>query len=641
MARFIDELKRTHNAGELRAKNEHEQVVLFGWVASHRDHGGCVFIDLRDREGVTQIVFDPEAHILHQLAAKHPDKYHKSEHWKPSEAHALAQSLRSEWVVGVRGYVVNRESNRNDRLPTGDIEVHGVELFVFNKAETPPFEITDQIDTSEEKRLQYRYLDLRRAPLQRTLRVRHRIHQVTRRYFDEHGFLDLETPFIVRYTPGGARNFLVPSRQYAGKFYALAESLQLFKQLFMVAGFDRYFQIVKCFRDEDPRLDRQPEFTQIDVEMSFVNQDDVFRVIEGLVFRIWNEVLAVDLNDLYPSGRFPQMPFEESMRRYGNDKPDLRFDLPHVDLTDVVIEHGGGGVPFFKTITDKFARGEYRRDLPAEIVKALRVPADLASKMSRTEMDKLEDYVKGMGAKGLARAKIDADGGWVQSPLAKTITPELRQAINARTGAKDGDLVFFQFGRESTVQTVMANLRLHLGKKLGLVPESGHGGKWNFLWVVNPPLFEYDDEKRTWVAAHHAFTRPHDDCVALLDKDPGRVLCWRYDLVLNGFEIGGGSIRLHDPAVQAKVFRALGISDEDARSKFGFLLDALKLGAPPHGGIAIGMDRLSMLLSGADSLRDVIPFPKTQKGTDLMTEAPGTVSPEQLAELRIRVVDSG
>jgi aspartyl-tRNA synthetase len=639
MARFIDELKRTHQCGELRAADEHKEVVLFGWVASYRDHGGCVFIDLRDRDGVTQIVFDPEANLLKKRASEHPDKYGKEE-GSAAVAHALAQSLRSEWVVGVRGYVVNRDDNRNDRLPTGDIEVHGVELFVFNRSETPPFEISDQIDTSEEKRLQHRYLDLRRAPLQRTLRVRHHVHQVTRRYFDEHGFLDLETPFMVKYTPGGARNFLVPSRQQAGKFYALAESPQLFKQLFMVAGFDKYFQIVKCFRDEDPRLDRQPEFTQIDVEMSFVNQDDVFRVIEGLVFRIWKEVLAVDLNELYPSGRFPQMPFEESMLRYGNDKPDLRFGLPHVDLTDVVIEHGGGGISFFQAIADKFSRGEYRRDLPPEIVKALLVPASLASKMSRTEIDKLEDFVKGMGAKGLARAKIDADGGWVQSPLAKMITPELRRAVNARTGAKDGDLVFFQFGRESTVQTVMANLRLHLGKKLGLVPESGHGGQWNFLWVVNPPLFEYDDEKKNWVAAHHAFTRPHDDCVALLDKDPGKVLCWRYDLVLNGFEIGGGSIRLHDPAVQVKVFRALGISDDDARTKFGFLLDALKLGAPPHGGIAIGMDRLSMLLSGAESLRDVIPFPKTQKGTDLMTEAPGSVSPEQLAELRIRVVES-
>ncbi|HZU84585.1 MAG TPA: aspartate--tRNA ligase [Polyangiaceae bacterium] len=626
MARFIDELKRTHHDGELRAADEGKIVVLFGWVASYRDHGGCVFIDLRDREGITQIVIDPEL-------AGHGEL--------PRAAHDVARTLRSEWVIGVRGVVKGRGANRNPRLATGDIEVHAIELAVFNKSETPPFEIADQTDTSEEKRLQYRYLDLRRAPLQRTLRIRHRIHQVTRRYFDEQGFLELETPFMVKYTPGGARNFLVPARQHPGKFYALAESPQLFKQLFMVAGFDKYFQIVKCFRDEDMRLDRQPEFTQIDVEMSFVNQDDVFGVIEGLVFRVWKEVLGVELRDLYPSGRFPRMPFHESMQRYGNDKPDLRFGLPHVDLTDVVIEHGGGGIPFFKAIADKFTGGQYRRDLPAEIVKALRVPAELAGKMSRAELDKLEDLVKGMGAKGLARAKIDGEGNWVQSPLAKTATAELRRAVNARVGAADGDLVFFQFGREATVQTVMANLRLHLGKKLGLIPESGHGGKWNFLWVVDPPLFEYDDDRRTWVAAHHAFTRPHDDCVALLDKDPGKVLCWRYDLVLNGFEIGGGSIRLHDPAVQAKVFRALGISDEEARSKFGFLLEALRLGAPPHGGIAIGMDRLAMLLSGAESLRDVIAFPKTQKGTDLMTDAPSAVSPEQLAELRIRTVDGG
>jgi aspartyl-tRNA synthetase len=350
-------------------------------------------------------------------------------------------------------------------------------------------------------------------------------------------------------------------------------------------------------------------------------------------------VLGVDLKALYPSGRFPQMPFEESMGQYGNDKPDLRFGMPHADLTDVVVEHGGGGVPFWKPIADKFTSGEYRRDLPAEIVKAMRIPAELAGKLSRAELDKLEEFVKGMGAKGLARAKVDAGGNWVQSPLAKTVTPELRKAINARVGAQDGDLVVFQFGRESVVQTVMANLRLHLGKKLGLIPESGHGGQWNFLWVVNPPLFEYDEEKKGWVAAHHAFTRPHDAHVELLEKDPGKVLCWRYDLVLNGFELGGGSIRLHDPAVQAKVFRAMGIADEEARSKFGFLLDALRLGAPPHGGIAIGMDRLAMLLSGAESLRDVIPFPKTQKGTDLMTDAPNTVSPEQLTELHVRVVE--
>jgi aspartyl-tRNA synthetase len=513
-------------------------------------------------------------------------------------------------------------------------------MTVFNKADTPPFEIVDQLDTGEEKRLAYRYLDLRRAPLQHTLRVRHRIHQETRRYFDEKGFLELETPVLVKYTPGGARNYLVPSRTQHGKFYALAESPQLFKQLYMVAGFDRYFQIVKCFRDEDLRVDRQPEFTQIDVEMSFVNQDDVFGIIEGLIFRVWKEVLGVDLRTLYPSGRFPQMPFAESMAKYGNDKPDLRFDLPHTDLTELVIEHGGGGVPFFKAIADKFASGALRKDLPGELVKAMRLPADLAQKMSRTEMDKLEDFVKGMGSKGLARARVDAGGAWVQSPLAKTVTPELRLAINAKAGAKEGDVLFFQFGKASPVEVVMANLRLHLGKKLGLIPEVGHGGKWNFLWVVNPPLFEWDEERSRWAAAHHAFTRPHDDCVGIVESDPGKVLCYRYDLVLNGFEIGGGSIRLHDPTVQAKVFRALGIGDDEARQKFGFLLDALRYGAPPHGGIAIGMDRLSMLLSGADSLRDVIPFPKTQKATDLMTDAPSRVAPEQLAELRIRVIEA-
>ncbi len=623
MARFIDELKRTHYCNALRAADERREVVLFGWVASYRDHGGCVFVDLRDREGITQIVFDPDL-------SGHGEA--------PRQAHEIARALRSEWVIGVRGVVVSRGANTNPRLPTGEIEVHAVEVTVFNKSETPPFEIADDLDTGEEKRLQYRYLDLRRAPFQRTLRVRHRINQVVRRYFDEQGFLELETPILVKYTPGGARNFLVPARTAAGKFYALAESPQLFKQLYMVAGFDRYFQIVKCFRDEALRLDRQPEFTQIDVEMSFVNQDDVFGVMEGMIVKVWKEVLGVDLTTLYPDGRFPRMPFEEAMGTYGNDKPDLRFGLPHAELTDLVVDHGGGGVPFWKPIAEKFASGAYRRDLPAEIVKVLRVPAELASQLSRTEVDKLEDFVKGMGAKGLARAKVEGGGAWVQSPLAKTITPELRAAITARAGAGDGDLLLFQFGREAVVQTVMANLRLHLGKRLGLIPESGHGGRWNFLWVVNPPLFEYDDEAGRWVAAHHAFTRPHDDCVELLDTDPGKVLCWRYDLVLNGFEIGGGSIRLHDPAVQARVFRALGISDEEAHRKFGFLLDALRLGAPPHGGIAVGMDRLAMLLSGAESLRDVIPFPKTQKGTDLMTDAPNVVSPEQLAELNIRVV---
>ncbi|HRG95252.1 MAG TPA: aspartate--tRNA ligase [Polyangiaceae bacterium] len=624
MARFIDELKRTHHNAALRGADVGQEVVLFGWVASYRDHGGCVFVDLRDREGITQLVFDPNL-------SGHGDA--------PKDAYDRAQALRSEWVIGVRGVVVSRGKNANPKMVTGEVEIHVIELGVFNKSETPPFEIADSIDTGEEKRLQYRYLDLRRAPLQKTLRVRHRINQTVRRYFDDKGFLELETPFMVKYTPGGARNFLVPSRLHAGKFYALAESPQLFKQLYMVAGFDRYFQIVKCFRDEDLRLDRQPEFTQIDVEMSFVSQDDIFRTMEGLVCTIWKTVLGIDLTEQYPGGRFPELPFAESMERYGNDKPDLRFGLEHTDITGLVIEQAGGGVPFWKDIADKFTSGQYRRDLPAEIVKAMRIPAEHAGKLSRAELDKLEDFVKGMGARGLARAKVDATGNWTQSPLAKMIGEDLRLAVNAQTGAKEGDLLFFQFGKESVVHTVMANLRIHLGKKLGLIPEYGHGGTFNFLWVVNPPLFEYDDEKKTWAAAHHAFTRPHDDCVALLDTDPGKVLCYRYDLVLNGFEIGGGSIRLHDPEVQAKVFAALGIGGDEARQKFGFLLDALKYGAPPHGGVAVGMDRLAMLLSGAESLRDVIPFPKTQKGTDLMTDAPNHVLPEQLAELRVRTVE--
>lgn len=629
MARFIDELKRTHGCGALRAADVGKEVVLFGWVATRRDHGGCVFIDLRDRDGITQIVFDP---------AFRPDAKVPHDAAMVSAAHALAEQARSEWVVGIRGVVVSRGSNVNPKLPTGEIEVHVVEATVFNRAETPPFEITDEIDTREEVRLEYRYLDLRRAPLQKTLRTRHRIHQATRNYLSNAGCLELETPFMVKYTPGGARNFVVPSRMSAGKFYALAESPQLFKQLFMVAGFDRYFQIVKCFRDEDLRLDRQPEFTQIDIEMSFVNQSDVFRLVEGLVFTIWKEALGVDLKELYPSGRFPEMPFAESMRLYGNDKPDLRFGMPHVDLTGLLVEHDGGGVPFWKEITDKFKSGAYRKDLPAQIVKAIVVPA--SANLSRAEADKLEELVKSMGAKGLARAKVAEDGSWTQSPLAKSITHAAREAINAAVGAKPGDLICFQFGKESLVQTVMANLRVHLAKKLGLIPSFGHGGQWKFLWVVNPPLFEHDEEHDRWVAAHHAFTRPHDESVPLIENDPGKVLCYRYDLVLNGFEIGGGSIRLHDPDVQARVFRALGISDAEAQEKFGFLLRALRHGAPPHGGIALGMDRLAMLLSGAESLRDVIPFPKTQKGTDLMTDAPSDVTADQLAELRIRIVES-
>jgi aspartyl-tRNA synthetase len=626
LARFIDELKRTSDCGALRSSDIGKEVVLFGWVARRRDHGSLVFVDLRDRGGVTQIVFDPEV---------------------SKEAHAAAEAVRSEWVIGVRGKVRGRGqqfsqkkgemvSAANPHLPTGEIEVEVLEATVFNRSETPPFEIEADSDTREEVRLAHRYLDLRRAPLQDALRMRHVVNQTTRRYLSDKGCLEIETPFLVKYTPGGARNFLVPARLSPGSFYALAESPQLFKQLCMVGGYDRYFQIVRCFRDEDLRLDRQPEFTQIDIEMSFVNQDDIFELIEGLVFSVWKEALGLDLRTLYSDGHFPRMKFEDSMRDYGNDKPDLRFDIKHVDLTDLVIEHKGGGVPFFAPIAEKFASGACRRDLPTEIVKAFVIPA--SANLSRADGDKLEQLAKSMGAGGLARAKIGPDGTWTQSPLAKSVTPEMRVAVNQALGAKDGDLICFQFGKASLVHTVLANLRVHVAKLMKLIPESGHGGQWKFLWVVDPPLFEYDDDAKRWSAAHHAFTRPHDAHVELIDKDPGKVLCYRYDLVLNGFELGGGSIRLHDPVVQTQVFRALGIEEKEAQAKFGFLLKALRFGAPPHGGIALGMDRVMMLLAGRESLRDVIAFPKTQKGVDPMTDAPNPVSPEQLAELRIRTV---
>jgi aspartyl-tRNA synthetase len=613
VARFIDELKRTHYAGALREGHIGEEVVLFGWVEGRRDHGGCIFIDLRDREGIAQVMFDPSI---------------------DRAAFEAADAARGEWVLGVRGTVRDRGAMRNTRIPSGAIEVVASEAVVFNKSETPPFEIVDDSDTAEEKRLEHRYLDLRRPKLLRNLRTRHRISQSTRSYMSEQGFLEVETPFLVKYTPGGARNFLVPARQHPGKFYALAESPQLFKQLLMVAGFDRYFQIVRCFRDEDSRLDRQPEFTQLDVEMSFVNQDDIFTIMEGLIFRLWKEALGLDLHTLYPEGRFPRLAYDESMRRFGNDKPDMRFGMEHIDLTELVIEHGGGGIPMLEPLAQKFASGEYRRDLPPQIVKAIVVPA--SANLSRTEADKLEAYVKSMGSKGLARAKLGAGGEWVQSPLAKSATAAFREAVNAACDAKEGDLLLLQFGSAAMVHTVMANLRIHLGKKLGLIPESGSGGTWNFLWVVEPPLFEYDEDAKTWAAAHHPFTRPHDASVAILESDPGKVLCYRYDLVLNGFEIGGGSIRLHDPDVQRRVFAVLGIQEEEARQKFGFLLDALKMGAPPHGGIALGWDRLSMLLTDAESLRDVIAFPKTARATDAMTGAPDKVSAEQLVELKVR-----
>jgi aspartyl-tRNA synthetase len=601
MSEFLRDLKRTHDCGALRADNVGARVVLFGWVASRRDHGGCVFIDLRDRAGLTQVVFEPTT---------------------DAAAHALAGELRSEFCVGVTGTVSNRGGAKNPNLPTGEIEVHADRLTIFSRSDTPPFEITDDSTTSELIRLEHRPLDLRRPSLQRNFLIRSQIYQTTRRVLTEESFSEIETPFMVKYTPGGARNFLVPSRLNPGSFYALAESPQIFKQLFMVAGFDRYFQIVRCFRDEDLRQDRQPEFTQIDLEMSFVVEEDVQRVIERLMVALWKDVLGLEV----PTP-FPRLSWAEAMGKYGSDKPDLRFDLPLVDLTEVVRRRDGGGVEMLRAALAGGASG-----LDAPVVKGWRLPAAQAAKLSRSEVDKLEDFAKGFGARGLARARVGAGGVWSQSPM-KNISDELRGEINAAAGLGEGDLLFLQFGARKLANTVLGALRLHLADKLGLMPKD----LWRFCWITEFPLFEKGEDGRL-AAAHHPFTSPVDDDLPRLESEPATVRARAYDLVLNGNEIAGGSIRIHRGDVQARIFRAIGLSDEDARAKFGFLLDAFRYGPPPHGGIAAGLDRLAMLLVGGESLRDVIAFPKTQKGVDLCTKAPSAVSARQLDELSIAVV---
>ena len=597
MSEFLIDLKRTHDCGGLRGSDAGKRAVLFGWVSARRDHGGCVFIDLRDRGGLTQVVFEPGTN---------------------AEAHGLAGELRGEFCIGVAGVVVERGGHKNPNLPTGEIELKADKLTIFSRSETPPFEIVDDTAAGETVRLKHRYLDLRRPALQRNFLVRSTIYQTTRRTLAENGFAEIETPFMVKYTPGGARNFLVPSRLNPHQFYALAESPQIFKQLFMVAGMDRYFQIVRCFRDEDLRLDRQPEFTQIDLEMSFVAEEDVQGVVEKLMAALWKDVLGIELT--LP---FPRLSYAEAMDKYGSDKPDLRFELPLIDLTEIVTRHDGGGVGLLQSAVKT----------PGGIVKGWRLPAAHAKALSRADLDKLEEFAKGFGARGLARARIGEGGVWAQSPM-KTMTEDLRRAINDAAGLGDGDLLFLQFGAKKLVNAVLGGLRLHVADKLGLIPRSKGKEGWRFAWITDFPLFEHTEEGK-FVAAHHPFTSPNAADIDRLESDPGSVRARAYDLVLNGNEIAGGSIRIHRSDLQARVFRALGLSDEDANAKFGFLLEAFKYGPPPHGGIAAGVDRLAMLLCGADSLRDVIAFPKTQKGTDMMTEAPGPVAKRQLDELHI------
>jgi len=585
---------RTEYCGLTDARFLGQTVTLHGWAHRRRDHGGVIFIDLRDREGLVQVVSDPDR----------------------KETFATADRVRNEFVLRVTGVVRRRpEGTVNPGLRSGEVEVLAHELEILNPAATPPFMMDDET-ISEEVRLRYRYLDLRREPMQKALRLRHRTAKAVRDYLDGHGFIDVETPFLYKSTPEGAREFLVPSRIHDGQFYALPQSPQLFKQLLMIAGYDRYYQIVKCFRDEDLRADRQPEFTQIDIETSFLTEREIQDLMEGLVRHVFKQVLDVDL----PA--FPRLSYAEAMAKYGSDKPDLRVKLELTELTDLM-----KGVDF------KVFR--QAAELPDGRVAALRVPGGNAA-FTRKELDDLAPFVAIYGAKGLAyirvndRTKPNEEG--LQSPIVKFFKPEQLAAILERTGARDGDVIFFGADRKKVVNDAMGALRVKVGH------EKGHAeAGWRPLWVVDFPAYEYDEEGKRWLAAHHPFTSPKDEHVALMDTDPGSVLAKAYDIALNGWEIGGGSVRIHRAEVQAKQFRTLGISDEDARAKFGFLLDALSYGAPPHGGIAFGFDRMVAMMAGVDQIRDVIAFPKTQRGQDLMVETPSPVTERQLRDLHIRL----
>lgn len=590
MAKFIQELKRTHSCGGLRAANVGEDVVLFGWVGTRRDHGGVMFVDLRDREGITQIVFNPEIN---------------------DQIHELAKVLRSEYVLGIKGKVERRpEGMANSKLPTGEIEVKVNEFEVFNSAKTPPFPIEDDIDVHEDIRLKYRYIDLRRNKMQKNLIVRHKVMQATRKYLDDQGFLEIETPMLAKSTPEGARDYLVPSRVYPGKFFALPQSPQLFKQLLMVSGFERYMQITKCFRDEDLRADRQPEFTQIDLEMSFVSREDVIEVMEGLIKEIWKAGAGIELKT-----PFPRLSYQDSMDRYGLDAPDTRFALELQEITDVFKNTQ------FKVFANVISKGG--------IIKAIKI--EKGAEFSRSEIDEMEKQTAIYGAKGMAWIKVQAEE-W-QSPIVKFFSDEEKAALKNKLSMQEGDLVVFCADKPKVVNDALGNLREFLGAKLKLIDSK----QLNFVWVLDFPMFDYDEADKRHVAVHHPFTSAKPEDLKLLDTDVLKAKANAYDLVLNGNEIGGGSIRIHSMEIQKKVFALLGIGEEEAREKFGFLLDALDYGAPPHGGIAFGLDRLTMLLTGTDSIRDVIAFPKTQKAVCPMTEAPSEVAAKQLLELGIKI----
>ena len=587
-------MKRTDYCGRIDRGFLTQTVTLMGWVHRRRDHGGVIFIDLRDREGLVQVVCDPDR----------------------AATFATAETLRNEYCIAVTGLVRPRpEGTVNTGLVSGEIEILAHTIDILNASLTPPFQMDDE-GLSETVRLEQRMLDLRRPQMQKNLMLRHRAAASARRFLDGHGFVDIETPILYKSTPEGAREFLVPSRVHHGHFYALPQSPQLFKQMLMMSGFDRYYQIVKCFRDEDLRADRQPEFTQIDIETSFLDEGGICALIEPLVHTMFKEALGVDLPN-----PFPVMKYAEAMSRYGSDKPDLRVSLELTELTDLM-----------RSVDFKVFRAA--ADLPNGRVAALRVPGGGA--LSRKEIDDYTTFVKIYGAGGLAYikvndvAKVNEEG--LQSPIVKFLGEPILREILKRTGAANGDLIFFGADKERIVNDALGALRTKVGHERGFAQEG-----WKPLWVVDFPMFEFDDEKKTWAAKHHPFTAPKDGHEDLLGSDPGHAVAKAYDVVLNGSEIGGGSIRIHRPEVQAKVFAALGISPEDQQKKFGFLLNALQYGAPPHGGIAFGFDRMVMLMCGAESIRDVIAFPKTQRGQDLLIDTPTPVTEQQLRDLHIKV----